>query len=152
MEPEKLSDLMLIEGDPLADIRATWEIRTVILGRQVIDTGFDPNFRNPMPRPVALDTVLEYRGPEISAIAPKIARAGGRGVNIEVTVRKFNLRSMIRFDTTDVPTTFVSDSKLTATLGGDLLKEVGTYAVTVVNPGSGGGASNVYYFVVDFED
>ncbi len=73
-------------------------------------------------------------------------------MNIEVTVRKFNLRSMIRFDTTDVPTTFVSDSKLTATLGGDLLKEVGTYAVTVVNPGSGGGASNVYYFVVDFED
>ena len=54
MEPEKLSDLMLIEGDPLADIRATREIRTVILGRQVIDTGFDPNFRNPMPRPVAL--------------------------------------------------------------------------------------------------
>ena len=31
VEPGKLADLILIEGDPLADIRVTQNIRTVIL-------------------------------------------------------------------------------------------------------------------------
>jgi len=152
VEPGKLADLILIEGDPLADIRATRQIRTVILDGQVIDTRFDPNFRNPMPRPVALETVLEYMGPEISDMRPKIAHQGDSGVTIEVSGKKFSPRSVIRFDTTDLPTVFVSGSRLTANISGGLLKNVGTYAVTVVNPGSGGGTSNVKYFVVNFRD
>ena len=152
MEPDKLSDLMLIEGDPLADIRATREIRAVILDGQLIDTRFDQNFRNPMPRPVALDSVLEYMGPEILEIAPKIAQEGDSNVDLEVSGKKFSPRSVIRFDTTDLPTVFVSQSRLTGNIDGALLKEVGTYAVTVVNPGSGGGTSNVQYFVVKFPD
>ncbi len=152
VEPGKLADLILIEGDPLADIRATREIRAVILDGQLIDTRFDQNFRNPMPRPVALDSVLEYMGPEILEIAPKIAQEGDSKVDLEVSGKKFSPRSLIRFDTTDLPTVFVSQSRLTGNIDGALLKEVGTYAVTVVNPGSGGGTSNVQYFVVKFPD
>jgi len=152
VEPGKLADLILIEGDPLADIRATREIRAVILDGQLIDTRFDQNFRNPMPRPVALDSVLEYMGPEILEIAPKIAQEGDSKVGLEVSGKKFSPRSVIRFDTTDLPTVFVSQSRLTGNIDGALLKEVGTYAVTVVNPGSGGGTSNVQYFVVKFPD
>ncbi len=152
VEPGKLADLILIEGDPLADIRATREIRAVILDGQLIDTRFDQNFRNPMPRPVALDSVLEYMGPEILEIAPKIAQEGDSKVDLEVSGKKFSPRSLIRFDTTDLPTVFVSPSRLTGNIDGALLKEVGTYAVTVVNPGSGGGTSNVQYFVVKFPD
>ncbi len=152
VEPGKLADLILIEGDPLADIRATREIRAVILDGQLIDTRFDQNFRNPMPRPVALESVLEYMGPEILEIAPKIAQEGDSKVDLEVSGKKFSPRSVIRFDTTDLPTVFVSQSRLTGNIDGALLKEVGTYAVTVVNPGSGGGTSNVQYFVVKFPD
>ena len=73
-------------------------------------------------------------------------------MTIELTGEKFTPRSIIRFDTTDVPTRFVSPTRLSAVLSADLLRNVGTYAVTVVNPGSGGGTSNVAYFVINFRD
>ena len=138
VEPGKLADVIVIEGDPLADIRNTQHVRTVILDGKVIDTRLDPNFSNPLPRTTYTNTPLEYLGPEISRVTPGIARAGEAGVTVQVTGSRFNARSFIRFDTTDLPTTFVSDSELTARLDGALLRDVGTYAVTVVNPDSGG--------------
>jgi hypothetical protein len=150
IEPGKLADLILVEGDPLADIKATRNVRTVIMEGKVIDTALDPAFRNPMPRPVALTSVLEYMGPQISSIAPKLARQGARSVTLELKGRNFTPSSFLRFDTTDVKAEFISDSKLTATLDGFLLAHVGTFQVTVVNPGSGGGTSNGIYFVIDF--
>lgn len=49
----KIADLVLIEGDPLLDIRATRKIRTVMMNGKILDTSLDPSFRNPIPRPVA---------------------------------------------------------------------------------------------------
>ena len=152
VEPGKLADLILIEGDPLADIRNTRNIRTVILNGKVVDTTLDPSFRSPLPRPVTGGNPLEYMGPAVSGIAPKIARQGDAAVTIELTGEKFTPRSFVRFDTTDVPTRFVSPTRLSATVSADLLRNFGTYAVTVVNPGSGGGTSNVTYFVVNFRE
>ena len=150
IEPGKLADVILIEGDPLADIRNTQYVRTVILDGKVIDTTLDPEFVNPLPRTTYGNTPLEYEGPEISALSPGVARAGDAGVMIRVTGARFHSRSFIRFDTTDLPTTFVSDSVLTARVEPALLQNVGTYAVTVVNPGSGGSPSNTRYFLVNF--
>ena len=153
VEPGKLADLILIEGDPLADIRNTRRIRTVILDGKVVDTTIDPNFRNPLPRPVAAGDPLEYMGPAVSGISPRIAMAARQGdsaVTIELNGEKFTPRSIVRFDTADVPTRFISPTRLSATLSADLLRNVGTYAVTVVNPGSGGGTSNVAFFVINF--
>ena len=152
VEPGKFADLIIIEGDPLADIRVTSKVHTVILDGKIVDTHLDPNFRNPLPRTFYVDTPLEYRGPEIVAISPGIARAGSVGVTIQLTGKRFTPRSLVRFDSTDVPTQFINHSTLTATLDGILLKNVGTYAVSVMNPGSGGGPSNPTYFIVNFPD
>jgi imidazolonepropionase-like amidohydrolase len=152
VEAGKLADLIVIDGDPLADIRATRRIQTVILDGKVVDTAVDPNFRNPMPRPVAAEYPPEYMGPEISDIAPRIGRQGDAGVTLDLTGEKFSPRSIVRFDTTDLATRFISESKLSATIPQGLLRNVGTYAVTVVTPGSGGGTSEVKYFVVNFPE
>jgi imidazolonepropionase-like amidohydrolase len=50
--PGTLADVIVVEGNPLADIRATRNIRTVIMNGTVVDTTLDPRFRNPIPRPV----------------------------------------------------------------------------------------------------
>ena len=50
--PGKLADVIVVDGNPLADIRKTRNIRTVIMNGAVIDTTLDPRFRNPIPRPV----------------------------------------------------------------------------------------------------
>ena len=152
LEAGKIADLILVEGDPLADISATRNIRLVMKEGQVIDTTFDPNFVNPMPRTVYVQSLTGPQGPEISAVAPKVALEGDRDLTIEIRGKKFNRRSIVRFDTTDLPTQFVSDFRLTAKISSGLFARIGTYGVTVVNPGSGGGTSNVIYFLVKFRD
>jgi hypothetical protein len=150
VEAGKLADVIVVEGDPLADIRNTHNVRTVILNGKMIDTRIDPNFSNPLPRTTYTNTPLEYVGPQISSITPGIAPAGAGTVTLRVAGSRFSNRSFIRFDITDLPTTFVSASELTARIDAALLRNVGTYAVTVVNPGSGGSPSNTVYFLVNF--
>ena len=53
IEPGKLADITVIEGNPLADIGATKNVRMVIKGGEVMNTTYDPAWVNPIPRRVA---------------------------------------------------------------------------------------------------
>jgi imidazolonepropionase-like amidohydrolase len=50
VEPGKLADFTIIEGNPLTDIRVTRNVRMVIKDGQVVDTSYDPKWTNPVPR------------------------------------------------------------------------------------------------------
>jgi imidazolonepropionase-like amidohydrolase len=52
IEPGKLADFTIVEGNPLADIGATKNVRMVIKGGEVMDTAYDPKWVNPVPRRV----------------------------------------------------------------------------------------------------
>ncbi len=149
--PGKVADLILIEGDPLADIRSTRKIRTVMMDGKIVDTTLDPNFRNPIPRPVS-EYPMDSKDPDVEGLSPEMVPQGAASVRIEVTGEKFTPQSVVRFDTSDLPTTYVSESKLSATVKGSLLKNPGTFAVTVVNPGPSGGVSPPLHLIVRFRD
>jgi imidazolonepropionase-like amidohydrolase len=151
IEAGKIADITVVEGNPLADITASQHVSLVIKEGRVVDTTYDPDFKNPIPRPVNEQRGPE-QGPNLSAIAPRAVRQRESGVTLQISGEKFSSKSFLRFDTTDLPTQFVSASSLTARIDSRLLQEPGTYAITVVNPGSGGGTSNVVYFMVNFRD
>lgn len=53
IEVGTLADFTIVEGNPLADIGATKNVRMVIKDGVVVDTSYDPTWTNPIPRPVA---------------------------------------------------------------------------------------------------
>jgi len=53
LEPGKLADVTVIEGNPLVDFSATRRVRMVIKDGVVVDTSYDPKWVNPVPRPAA---------------------------------------------------------------------------------------------------
>ena len=152
VEPGKLADVIVVDGDPLTDRRAISRVQTVILDGKVIDTRFDPNFRNPLPRTFYVDTPFEQLTPAISALSPGTARAGNAGITIELKGERFTPRTVVRFDAAEAPAQFVNDSTIRVTVAGTLLRNPGTYAITAINPGSGGGPSNTQYFLVNFPE
>jgi imidazolonepropionase-like amidohydrolase len=50
VEVGKVADFVIVEGDPLADIAVTRNIQMVIMDGEVVDTTYDPNWSNPLPR------------------------------------------------------------------------------------------------------
>jgi imidazolonepropionase-like amidohydrolase len=50
VEPGKLADLTIVEGNPLADITAARHVRLVIKDGAVMDTTYDAHWVNPIPR------------------------------------------------------------------------------------------------------
>src|SRR5262245_33395753 len=50
VEPGKLADFTVIDGNPLADITATRNVRMVIKDGAIVDTVYDPRWVNPIPR------------------------------------------------------------------------------------------------------
>jgi hypothetical protein len=157
VEPGKIADLVVIEGDPLADVMATRNIRLVIKDGSVVDTGYDPKWINPIPGPRHGFGV--YDPPEITKISPPIVRQGSETATLHIEGNGFTTRaegfrptSIVRFDNVDLPTKFVSDKKLTAALDAKLLqRSPGFYPIYVVTPGLHGSVSSPAYHVIDTE-
>ena len=64
VEPGKWADLIVIGGDPLADIRNTRRIEMVIKGGQILDTDYDPEFTDLNPRPLSAEYLRRFSGDE----------------------------------------------------------------------------------------
>lgn len=53
VEKGKIADLVIIRGDPMKDIFATQDVEKVFMDGKAVDTSFHPDYRNPVPRPIA---------------------------------------------------------------------------------------------------
>ncbi len=78
-------------------------------------------------------------------LLPDARRLGGEAFTLTVNGTGFAPGAKVLSNGKAAPTTFVSQSRLTATVK---TYQLGTAAVTVVNPAPGGGTSNVAYFEV----
>ena len=79
--------------------------------------------------------------PSLTSIAPNTVNAGGAAFTLVVQGAGFVSGSVVRWNGSDRPTTFVNSTQLQAFIAAALIAAPGTAQVTVFNPAPGGGAS-----------
>ena len=86
--------------------------------------------------------------PILSSIKPTSTNAGGPAFTLTATGSAFASISTIHWNGIAYATTFVSATKLTATVPAGLIASPGTAAITVVTPSPGGGTSGSKSFKI----
>lgn len=86
--------------------------------------------------------------PRITGISPDAGAAGGASFTLIVSGVNFVTTSVVRFNGIDLPTTFVTNSQLTALVPAGAISTGGIAQVVVFNPAPGGGTSNLANFTI----
>jgi hypothetical protein len=84
------------------------------------------------------------QNPFLISISPTTVSAGGPSFTLTVNGTNFESGSQINFYSTALPTTFVSDTQLTAQVPAFLINTAGMQPVTVTNPDNGGTSNAVF--------
>lgn len=153
IEEGKLADLIIVRGDPLKEIVQTRTIDLVIKDGEILDTSFHASFTNPISRPYSQE-FYGYPIPRLDQISRHVAFESDGAMELALSGEDFFPESVVRFGDSPVPTRFLSQNAVTATIPTHLLK-VGTIPISVVNPkphefADKGATSNAVNFIVRF--
>jgi 6-phosphogluconolactonase (cycloisomerase 2 family) len=86
--------------------------------------------------------------PTLSALSPVSARVGGSTFTLTVTGTGFVPTSVVQWNGSNRPTTFVSNTQITAQISANDIAALGKATVTVFTPAPGGGTSTSLAFNV----
>lgn len=107
---------------------------------------------NPQPNGGASNSVgfaVNNPTPGVATVSPTSAAAGSASTSITVTGGSFVPTSVVTVNGSPRTTVFASATSLSATLTSGDLSAAGVYAIGVLNPSPGGGASNTVTFAVN---
>jgi hypothetical protein len=83
-----------------------------------------------------------FPAPTITSLNPSSTNAGGSSFALTVDGTNFVGSSVVRWNGSDRVTTYVNDTRLTASIPATDIAAAGSGSVTVFNPAPGGGTSN----------
>ena len=150
VEEGKIADLVILNSDPLEDIRNTRDIFGVIKGGKVIDRAYHRYFTNPVPRPFP-EAGGEFETPRIESVTPDAISCAETNV---LTIRGsgFARQSWVRIDGVGYDIDFVSSTEIRAKVNCQRFASSGTHSLVLVNPkpikGIQSDVSNEVRFVV----
>src|SRR5665811_1869006 len=87
--------------------------------------------------------------PTTTSWSPNAATAGDSGFTLTVNGTNFVAGSVVKWEGADRTTTYVSATRLTASIPASDIVTAGTASVTVFNPTPGGGTSNAQTFTIN---
>lgn len=147
VEAGKVADIIAIEGDPLKDIWAVQNVKTVILNGKVVDIDFHSNYKNSIPN------VRPWRAtPGEIEISPRAIAQGSGPSTLKVTARRgFDRFHKVTLNGRELETRFVSGSELEATIPPQAIRDAGTYTVIVIGQGDFASKSAPAYLIVSFK-
>jgi len=143
VEPGKVADLSIIEGDPLKDIWMTQNVKAVVMDGKVVDVAFS-RYKNPIPSFYAYLTLP----PDIS-ISPLLITERTPAV-LKVRGKGMLPNHRVHMNGKPLPTRCVANDELEATIAPEAIPQPGTYVVTVRVEGEPLAESNRAHLVVGF--
>ena len=98
-------------------------------------------------------TINDYTGannpvPALTNIAPTAVTAGSAAFTLTVNGSNFVNGALVKWNSTNLSTTYVSATQLSASVPASLVATAGTASVTVFNPTPGGGTSSAASFTI----
>jgi hypothetical protein len=144
IEPGKVADLSIIEGDPLKDIWMTQNVKMLIMDGKIVDTGFH-KYRNPIPAFYSYQTL-----PREIDISPKLVTQGTQ-VTLVVHGRGMWPTHRVMLNDKELETRYVKRNQIEAIVPPEAIAEAGTYVVTVKSVGEPLPESYPAHLVVGFK-
>ena len=150
VEPGKWGDLQIIDGNPLENLEDLKNIETVMIGGEIVDTGFHAGYNNIFDRPYP-DDIGPGLPPILRSIGPKSVSQGSSDLELKVTGARFDQYTNVLFSGTRLATTTINSNTLKAVVPARLLESLGTFPVSLDDPRLLGENSAHYGFIVDFK-
>jgi Amidohydrolase family len=146
VEPGKVADLSIVDGDPLQDIWMTQNVKMVVIDGEVIDIAFK-KYKNPIP------SFYSYQSlPLDLEISPLFLIEGSGPTTMKVRGRggmwPFH---QVMLNGEPLPTSFVSKDELNAIIPPEAIAKAGTYIVTLKCEGEPFPESHRAHLVVGFK-
>ncbi len=151
LEAGKRADILVLNRNPLEDLRATTDISQVIQGGKVVDREGLAKWRETVPRPGPMQEGYpnaSIHAPFIDEISPDSIPVNRKnGSEVTITGENFSNDSLVLINDRLVPAKSHTEKELRISIPSSL-KKSGLYPLVVVNPGSAGGVSNLFFLLV----
>lgn len=134
IEEGKAGDLVILEANPLDDIRNTRKIWKVVSRGEVLAGNYDADYKNPIPKTTPFQSSHFFPSPRIKAVSPGKIDLGDEEVTLVVEGTGFLPYSFVRWGERLLETQFVNEYQLQAAVPNELLDGIGTFDITVENP------------------
>jgi imidazolonepropionase-like amidohydrolase len=142
VEKGKVADLVIVRGDVLNDISATQNVERVFSDGKPVDTSFNPNYRNPIPR-----TIADRYVTNLTQLSPASLVEGSAG-QVRLAGVNFRPTHQALINGKKVESRFVSGRELELKIPS---LKAGTHKITVIDPGIPTSESAPVYLVVSFK-
>ena len=147
VEPGKIADIIMIEGDPMKDIWSTQNVKMVLMSGKLMDIRFHADHKNPIPSPDPW-RLIPRQIEIIPRSIPQLSKP--TRVSVRATAGRVAPWHKVALDGKVLETRFVSSTELQATIPSQAIKNAGLHWVNVVSPRESGGSSTAAYLVVPF--
>jgi len=145
VEPGKVADLSIVEGNPLKDIWMTQNVKMVIMDGKVVDIGFQ-KYKNPIP------SFYSYQSlPQNIEISPLFLTEGSGPTVLKLWGQGMWPFHRIMLNGEPLPTSFVSKNELQAVISPETIANAGTYIVTLKSEGEVLPESHRAHLVVGYK-
>jgi Amidohydrolase family len=145
VEPGKVADLSIVEGNPLVDMWMTTNVKMVVMNGKPVDIGFH-KYVNPIPEFNSWQQLSEHID-----VTPYALTQGSGPTTIKVKGRGFWPFHLVLLNGKEIETRFVNRGELEAVIPPDAIENVGMYKVTVKSRGEPVAESNPAPLVVRFK-